>query len=48
MTATQSTTALSDRLDSVIEQETEAFLLRQPTSRAFTERARHLAGAVRS
>ena len=48
MTATQSTTALSDRLDSVIEQETEAFLLRQPTSRAFTERARHLAGGATS
>ena len=48
MTATQSTTALSDRLDSVIEKETEAFLVRQPRSRAFTERARHLAGGATS
>jgi glutamate-1-semialdehyde 2,1-aminomutase len=48
MTATQSAATLSDRLDSVIEHETEVFVARQPHSRTFTERAQHLAGGVTS
>jgi glutamate-1-semialdehyde 2,1-aminomutase len=45
------TTQLSDTisaLDSVIEQESEAFLARQPSSRDLTRRARHLAGGATS
>ena len=42
------TSVLSDRLDSVIEQETEAFVARQPQSRAHASRAQHLAGRVTS
>jgi glutamate-1-semialdehyde 2,1-aminomutase len=37
-----------DRLDGVIEQETRAFLDRQPRSRELASRARHLAGGVTS
>ena len=40
--------ALSERLDAVIADETEAFVARQPTSRAFASRAGHLAGGVTS
>ena len=46
MTATAP--VLSDRLDALIEEEAEAFLARQPRSRAFAARARHLAGGVTS
>jgi len=42
------TSVLPDRLDSVIEQETEAFVARQPQSRAHASRAQHLAGGVTS
>ena len=45
---TLSATALSDRLDTVIEEESAAFVARQPQSRAHTERARHLAGGATS
>ncbi len=46
MTAT--TTVLSDQLDAVIAEETEAFVARQPQSRAFRDRARRLAGGATS
>ena len=46
MTAT--TSVLSDRLDAVIETETAAFVARQPQSRAFRDRAGHLAGGATS
>ena len=46
MTAT--VPALSERLDAVIADETEAFVARQPRSRAFASRAGHLAGGVTS
>jgi len=48
MTATQSATPLSAGLDSLIEAETETFLARQPQSRVYSERARHLAGGATS
>ncbi len=46
MTATA--TVLPDQLDAVIEEETEAFVARQPESRAFGERASRLAGRATS
>jgi glutamate-1-semialdehyde 2,1-aminomutase len=46
MTATA--TALSDHLDTVIADETAAFVARQPGSRACHDRARHLAGGATS
>ncbi|GAA2149181.1 aspartate aminotransferase family protein [Nocardioides koreensis] len=46
MTAT--VPALSERLDAVIADETEAFVARQPRSRALGSRAGHLAGGVTS
>jgi glutamate-1-semialdehyde 2,1-aminomutase len=42
------TSVLPDRLDTVIEQESEAFVARQPRSREYATRARHLAGGVTS
>ena len=45
---TLSSTALSHRLDTVIEEESAAFVARQPQSRAHTQRARHLAGGATS
>ena len=45
---TVTTTVLSDQLDAVIEEETDAFVARQPESRAFRDRARHLAGGATS
>src|SRR6476659_1538148 len=42
------TSVLPDRLDAVIEQESEAFVARQPRSREYADRARHLAGGVTS
>ena len=50
MTAPVTGTAslLSDQLDAVIEEETTAFVSRQPQSRAFRDRARHLAGGATS
>ena len=42
------TSVLPDRLDVVIEQESEAFVARQPRSREHAARARHLAGGVTS
>ena len=42
------TTLLSDGLDALIAEETEAFVARQPQSRAFRDRARRLAGAATS
>ena len=39
---------LSDLLDTVIAEETEAFVDRQPNSRAFRDRATHLAGGATS
>jgi glutamate-1-semialdehyde 2,1-aminomutase len=48
MTATEIAPLLSDRLDSLIEDETRAFVARQPGSRAFSERARNLAGGCTS
>jgi glutamate-1-semialdehyde 2,1-aminomutase len=50
MTAPVTGTAsvLSDQLDAVIEEETETFVARQPRSRAFRDRARHLAGGATS
>jgi glutamate-1-semialdehyde 2,1-aminomutase len=39
---------LSDLLDTVIAEETEAFVARQPTSRVFRDRATHLAGGATS
>jgi glutamate-1-semialdehyde 2,1-aminomutase len=46
MTATVN--VLSDQLDAVIEEETNAFVRRQPESRALREKARHLAGGCTS
>ena len=46
MTATAS--VLSDELDAVIAEETEAFVARQPQSRAMRDRARRLAGGATS
>ena len=46
MTATA--TVLPDQLDAVIGEETEAFIARQPESRAFGERASRLAGRATS
>ena len=46
MTATA--TVLPDQLDAVIEEETKAFVARQPKSRAFGERASRLAGRATS
>jgi glutamate-1-semialdehyde 2,1-aminomutase len=48
MTTTQPVPTASARLDALIEDETEAFVARQPRSRELTERARHLAGGVTS
>ncbi len=48
MTTTQPSDTISARLDPVIEQESEAFLARQPSSRDLTRRARHLAGGATS
>ena len=45
---TVTTTVLSDQLDAVIEEETDAFVARQPQSRAFRDRARQLAGGATS
>ena len=45
---TVTTTVLSDQLDAVIEEETDAFVARQPESRAFRDRARRLAGGATS
>jgi glutamate-1-semialdehyde 2,1-aminomutase len=45
MTATD---VLSDRLEILIEQESDAFVARQPRSRELAARARHLAGGVTS
>ncbi len=42
------TSVLSDRLDTLIEEESEAFVARQPRSRELAARARHLAGGVTS
>ena len=42
------TTLLPDLLDTVIAEETDAFVARQPSSRAFRDRARHLAGGATS
>ena len=46
MTATA--TVLSDQLDTIIAEETDAFVARQPGSRAFRARARRLAGGATS
>ena len=48
MTATEIAPELSTRLDALIEDETEAFLTRQPASKAMSERARSLAGGATS
>ena len=45
---TGTATLLSDQLDAVIAEETEAFVARQPESRAFRDRARRLAGGATS
>jgi glutamate-1-semialdehyde 2,1-aminomutase len=45
---TGTATLLSEQLDTLIEEETQAFVRRQPESRAFTARAGHLAGGVTS
>jgi glutamate-1-semialdehyde 2,1-aminomutase len=45
---TLTATPLSEDLDAVIEEETQAFVDRQPESRAFRDRARRLAGAATS
>src|ERR1700754_3211776 len=42
------TATLSDQLDIVIAEETDAFVARQPGSRAFRDRARRLAGGATS
>jgi len=42
------TATLSDQLDAVIAEETDAFVARPPGSRAFRDRARHLAGGATS
>jgi glutamate-1-semialdehyde 2,1-aminomutase len=42
------TSVLSDRLDTLIEEESEAFVARQPRSREHAARARRLAGGVTS
>jgi glutamate-1-semialdehyde 2,1-aminomutase len=42
------TSVLSDRLDTLIERESEALVARQPRSRELAARARHLAGGVTS
>ena len=46
MTATA--TLLSDALDAVIAEETDTFLVRQPRSRLFRDRAHRLAGGATS
>jgi glutamate-1-semialdehyde 2,1-aminomutase len=48
MTATEIAPDLSTRLDALIEDETRAFLERQPASRAMSDRARRLAGGATS
>jgi glutamate-1-semialdehyde 2,1-aminomutase len=48
MTAIQSPVSVEDRLDTLIEEETAHFVQRQPASRAYAERARHLAGGATS
>jgi glutamate-1-semialdehyde 2,1-aminomutase len=48
MTAVQPVATVSAQLDTVIEDETEAFVARQPRSRECTQRARHLAGGATS
>jgi glutamate-1-semialdehyde 2,1-aminomutase len=48
MTATEIAPELSTQLDALIEDETEAFLTRQPASKAMSERARSLAGGATS
>ena len=45
---TSTATLLSDQLDALIAEESDAFVARQPTSRAFRDRARHLAGGATS
>jgi glutamate-1-semialdehyde 2,1-aminomutase len=45
---TSTATLLSEQLDTLIEEETETFVRRQPESRACTARAAHLAGGVTS
>ncbi len=45
---TGTATLLSDQLDAAIAEETDAFVARQPESRAFRDRAGHLAGAATS
>src|SRR6476661_1624588 len=48
MTATEIAPELSTRLDALIQDETAAFLARQPRSRELSERARTLAGGATS
>jgi glutamate-1-semialdehyde 2,1-aminomutase len=48
MTVVESLPLLSDRLDALIEAETQAFVEREPLSREFSARARHLAGGCTS
>src|SRR6188472_4347349 len=48
MTAVQPVATVSAQLDTVIADETAAFVARQPRSRELTERARHLAGGATS
>ncbi len=48
MTATEIAPELSTRIDALIEDETAAFLARQPRSRELSERARTLAGGATS
>lgn len=45
---TGTATLLSEQLDTLIEEETQTFVRRQPESRAFTARAGHLAGGATS
>ena len=45
---TGTATLLSEQLDTLIEEETQTFVRRQPESRAFTARAAHLAGGATS
>jgi glutamate-1-semialdehyde 2,1-aminomutase len=45
---TGTATLPTEQLDALIEEETQAFARRQPESRAFTARARHLAGGATS
>ena len=45
---TGTATLLSEQLDTLIDEETQTFVRRQPESRAFTARATHLAGGATS